>query len=74
VALPFDFIGEKWCLAKMDGFEGNDVKVSGVALTRSGRELMGVVPLEVNSGFVSELSAWFETKKLRLIRAQTSRR
>lgn len=70
-ALPFEFIGERWCLEKMDGFAG-DVKVSGVALTRSGRELMGVVPMEVNSGFVVELAAWFETMKLRLIRAQNN--
>jgi hypothetical protein len=68
VALPFEFGNEKWGLVKMDGFQGEEFKVTGIALSRSGKELMKVVPFDVEPQFATDLSAWFETRKLKMTR------
>lgn len=71
VMLPFEFGNELWGLVKMEGFQGNELKVHGVGLTRSGKELMKVVTAEAEQRFAVDLTAWFESRKLRMIRVRT---
>lgn len=71
VALPFEFDNELWGLVKMDGFHGEEFKVNGVGLTRSGKELMQVVSVEAETRFAEELAAWFESKKLIMTRVKS---
>ncbi len=68
IALPFEFGGEKWGLIEQEGFPGNDLKISGISLTRSGRELMRVVRTNADPRFSTALTAWFESKKVRMVR------
>ena len=70
VALPFEFGNEKWGLVKMDGFQGEEFKVTGVALTRSGKELMGVVAFDADPHFATDLASWFESQKLKMTRVR----
>lgn len=70
VAIPFEFGNELWGLVKMDGFQGNELKVHGVGLTRSGKELMKVVTVEAEQRFAVDLAAWFQSKKLKMTRVR----
>lgn len=72
VVIPFGFGNEKWGLVKMDGFHGNQLRIHGVALTRSGRELMKVVSYDKDPAFTEALSKWFESQKLKMVRVQTT--
>jgi len=72
VLLPFEFGNEIWGLVKMDEFQGEEFKVTGVALTRSGKELMKVVTFDADPLFAADLAAWFESKKLKMTRVQLS--
>lgn len=68
VTLPFEFGNSLWGLVKMDGFQGNQMKVNGVALTRSGKELMRVVSSDAEPNFSTELTKWFESQKLQMVK------
>lgn len=72
VVIPFTFGHEKWGLVKTDGFQGNQLKIHGVALTRSGKELMRVVSVEAEPKFSADLSSWFEAQKVRMVRVRAS--
>lgn len=68
VAVPFEFGRSLWGLVKMEGFQGNQMKINGVALTRSGKELMRVVSADAEPNFSTELSKWFEVQKLQMLK------
>ncbi len=70
VKLPvlwFDFQGRRWVLVSANSRDPNEeFRLSGVALTQSGRELSKVVDHEPMTQFQTDLVAFFEEKNLRM--------
>ena len=61
VALPFEFQDGSWALTpSADGAANWDGKLSGVALSLSGRELAAVIDLEPAEAFENALRAFFQ--------------
>ena len=68
VRVPFVFQGKSWVLAPGDGREiGQPYRLSGVALSISGRELARVVELEAMEAFTEELKSHFLGDKLQML-------
>jgi hypothetical protein len=72
VLVPFEFGSNKWGLAKDESSQGNELKVTGVALSRSGQELMSAVAFEKEPNFYEDLVNWFKSQRLQLIRAHVA--
>ena len=73
VLLPFEYATDLWALGPMEGFQGTELKISGVALTRSGKELMNIVDIEADPKFTQDMITWFEARKLKLMQVRTKR-
>ncbi len=70
---PFQFQGKYWVLVpSLERRANEQLKLSGVALTRSGRELSTVVGIRTNEEFLSALAAWFELQGLQLTEVDSS--
>ena len=68
VRLPFSLQGRKWILVPhVDRKQAKEHKLTGVALTTSGRELARVVELEPGGSFVQELQRYFLRDKLQML-------
>ena len=65
--MPFVFQGKRWVLVPQEGRElGQPYRLSGVALSVSGRELARIVELESLEAFTEELKAFFLKDKLQM--------
>lgn len=65
IRLPFTFQGKRWILVpQQDRQATNQFKLSGVALTVSGKELAKVIDLESMDDFTRDLSGFFARKGL----------
>lgn len=65
--IPFRFQNRYWILVPTEaGIRGKEFRLSGVALTRSGRELSKVVELQPESEYAQDLMAYFERQKLKM--------
>ncbi len=68
MALPFVFQGKPWVLAPGESREpGQTYRLSGVALSISGRELARIVEIEPMEAFTEELKSYFLKDKLRMV-------
>ena len=72
-ALGFTFRGKNWGLAPDGEPEHNrEFRVSGVAMTRTGRELARVVELEPVPKYDAALAAYFSKNRLTMVRRRGS--
>ena len=68
VRIPFAFQGKSWVLVPQQRREPTELcKLSGVALTMSGRELARVIDLQPMEVYAQELRSYFMREKLRMI-------
>ena len=68
IALPFVFQGKPWMLEPQEGRKlGQPYRLSGVALSISGRELARIVDMEPMGTFTEELKAYFLKNELRMV-------
>lgn len=67
VRLPFNFQGRSWVLVSSNQRDKDqEFRLSGVALTRSGRELLEIVDLEPMNEYTQDLMKFFEAENLRM--------
>ena len=67
IRIPFTLQGRFWVLEPLREFRfGDDLRLSGVALTQAGRELQKVIDPEPNHQFLQDLSEFFTKKNLRM--------
>ena len=67
VRLPFSYQGRYWVLISENQVEADkEFRLSGVALTRTGRELSRVVDLQPLEEYTQDLKAFFELSGLRM--------
>ena len=67
VRIPFGFQGRFWVLVPtVERNYDQEFRLSGVALTRSGMELLSIVGFFPVDEFVRDLSSFFEAKNLRM--------
>ena len=67
IRMPFRFQDRYWILIPTSERDPNEeFRLSGVALTRSGRELSGIVGLESMDQFSQALSGFFQREKLQM--------
>lgn len=68
IRMPFVFQNKKWVLVPQENRTlGNRCKLSGVALSMSGRELAKIVELESMDVFIEELKRFFLRDKLQML-------
>ena len=73
IVIPFQFQGKNWVLVPSTIRQANEqLKLSGVALTRSGRELSTVAAITPNDEYYRALAAWFEQQGLLLTEVESS--
>ena len=68
--IPFKFQGRLWILVSDDrGRQGKTLRLSGVALTRAGRELARVVEVEPMGKFTRALMEYLSSQEVRMVEA-----
>ncbi len=68
VRIPFAFQGRNWVLVPTEQRKvQQEFRLSGVALTKSGRELLAVVDLEPLTGYAQALIEFLEKDNLKMI-------
>ena len=68
MCVPLDYQGKHWILPPMSNEHiGKPLRINGVALTQSGRELSGIVPVEPVETYSQELGQFFEKSGFRMI-------
>ena len=71
--LPFTFQGQRWVLLPNNqGGKKKTLKLSGVALTMSGIELLRIVELEPMEQFAQDLNDYFLRQNLKMIKLNES--
>ena len=66
--IPFSFQGRYWVFSSTTERAANqEFRISGVALTQSGRELLRIVSLEPMNEYTQALMKFFQTKNLQMI-------
>ena len=74
VRMPFAFQGKNWVLVPREQRKPTtQYKLSGVALTMSGRELAAVIDLQGMEGFAQDLISYFKREQLRMIEVAVPR-
>ena len=72
IRMPFRFQDRYWILIPTGERDlGKEFRPSGVALTRSGRELSGIVGLESMEQFSQALSSFFQREKLQMTEVES---
>ena len=66
LVIPFRFQERYWVLVPINQRDNKEFKLSGVALTRSGRELSSVVDLEPMDDYAQDLTRFFKAKNLQV--------
>ena len=65
--LPFDYQGKHWAFAPLsDEMVGKNIKIHGVALSRSGRELSRIVEIDPNDKYSSDLASFLKRNGYRM--------
>ena len=72
--IPFSFQGRNWVLLPTtERAIAQELKIHGVALTRSGQELSRIVDLAPMNEYTQALTGFFKEKKLQMIEVDSSR-
>ncbi len=70
--IPFSHQGQSWILLPKTGrSKGQELKLSGVALTGAGRDLFQVVQLETMKKYTQALMKFFTTEKLQMTKVSS---
>ena len=70
--IPFSFQGRHWIFSSTaDRAANQEFRISGVALTQSGRELLRMVGLEPVNEYAQDLMKFLQTKNLRMIKVDS---
>ena len=73
IVIPFSFQGRYWILSPTtERAPDREFRLSGVALTRSGRELQRVVELEPMEDYAHALVQFFQARKLQVTKVENS--
>ena len=73
VRIPFSFQGRNWVLLPTtERAIAKELKIHGVALTRSGQELSRIVDLAPMNEYTQALTRFFKEKKLQMIEVDSS--
>ena len=73
VRIPFSFQGRNWVLLPTtERAIAQELKIHGVALTRSGRELSRIVDLAPMNEYTQALTKFFKEKNLQMIEVDSS--
>lgn len=68
IRIPFSYQGRHWFLVSINQHDAvEEIRLSGVALTRSGRELSRVVDIQSMEEYTQDIKAFFESKSLRMV-------
>lgn len=68
VPIPLIYNNKKYGLIPTDNEKYDKVlKLSGVALTKSGKELLSIIPIAKDDSYTDELLAFFESKHLKMV-------
>lgn len=68
VSLGFTHQKSEWALAPMPGYiEGQPLKLSGVALSKCGQELIKIIDIDPVTEYTNDLKSFFESKKLKML-------
>lgn len=74
VCLPFTFQGRYWVLVPTTQREASpEFKLSGVALTRSGREMSRIVEMEPMEEYMQDLMTFFESSGFQMTEVTSNR-
>ena len=74
VGIPFSFQGRNWVLlSTTERAIGQELRIHGVALTRSGQELSRIVDLAPMNEYTQALTKFFKEKNLQMIEIDSSR-
>lgn len=71
IALPITYIDRSYGLAATDQTNHRELRLSGVAFTKSGKELLGIVDITPDEKYTAELTAYFQAKKLDFVEVKT---
>ncbi len=67
ICVPLDYQGKHWILTPTSNEHiGKSLRINGVALTQSGRELSGIVPVEPMGKYFQDLGRFFEKNGFRM--------
>lgn len=69
--IPLTFGGKQWGLTKQNNPQGSELKITGIALTNSGKELMQIMEADENPRFSAALTAWLESQEIHMMQVQT---
>jgi hypothetical protein len=73
VLLPFQYQGKHWVLLPLPERENKpELKISGVALSRVGRELFHIVDQDSMPEYTKDLKKFFLGQKLQMVESPTS--
>jgi hypothetical protein len=67
VAVGLTFKNELWALKPLDAGADEEVKLHGVALSRSGAELLTVVDIKPDDQYSAALREYFGTRKFEMV-------
>ena len=72
IRIPFRFQDRHWILLPTSDHNlSKEFQLTGVALTRSGRELSGVIDLEYMDEFSQALSSFFQSKNFQMVEVES---
>jgi hypothetical protein len=71
VSLPITYNDRKYGLVATDQMNHAELRLSGVAFTKSGKELLGIVDITPDEKYTTDLGAYFQAKKLNLVEIRT---
>lgn len=71
VIMPITHTDKPFGLIANDQTNHGELKLSGVAFTKSGKELLGIVDISPDEKYTEELTSYFQAKKLNFVQIKT---
>jgi hypothetical protein len=71
VSLPITYSDKHFGLVGTDQTNHGELKLNGVAFTKSGKELLGIVDITPDEKYTADLITYFQAKKLNFVQIKT---
>lgn len=71
VSLPIIYTGRSYGLVATNETKHSELRLSGVAFTKSGKELLGIVDIIPDEKYTTDLAAYFQANKLNFVEIKT---
>ncbi len=71
ILLSFYHASFDWLLLPMEGYQKGELRVPGVALTNTGKEIFPIVPITPMEEYTVELKKYFEGQKLKMTKVES---